>query len=161
MCAARSCWHTAPVLPVTALGGGSNVLVADEGVRGVVVRLHGGDVTSLSPQLIRADAGVTINGLVRWTISRGIAGLEAWAGTPGTRRRRGVRQRAFSRPPDQRTDRRVRLVARAVGPGSTFPRPTWSSATTSAACTARARSCCRRIFRVGAGEPGRSARRRP
>src|SRR4029079_13823402 len=28
--------------------------------------------------------GVTINGLVRWTIGRGIAGLEAWAGTPGT-----------------------------------------------------------------------------
>jgi UDP-N-acetylmuramate dehydrogenase len=70
--------------PVTALGGGSNVLVADEGVAGLVIRLHGGDVTSLSPELIRVDAGVTVNGLVRWTVSRGIAGLEAWAGTPGT-----------------------------------------------------------------------------
>ena len=27
---------------------------------------------------------MTINGLVRWTINRGIAGVEAWAGTPGT-----------------------------------------------------------------------------
>jgi UDP-N-acetylmuramate dehydrogenase len=27
---------------------------------------------------------VTINGLVRWTINHGCAGLEAWAGTPGT-----------------------------------------------------------------------------
>ena len=27
---------------------------------------------------------MTINGLVRWTISHGVAGLEAWAGTPGT-----------------------------------------------------------------------------
>jgi UDP-N-acetylmuramate dehydrogenase len=70
--------------PVTALGGGSNVLVADQGVAGVVVRLHGGEVTTLSPRLVRADAGVTINGLVRWTVSRGIAGIEAWAGTPGT-----------------------------------------------------------------------------
>ena len=34
--------------------------------------------------MIRADAGVTINGLVRWTINHGVAGLEAWAGTPGT-----------------------------------------------------------------------------
>jgi UDP-N-acetylmuramate dehydrogenase len=34
--------------------------------------------------VIRADAGVTINGLVRWTITHGLAGLEAWAGTPGT-----------------------------------------------------------------------------
>ena len=33
---------------------------------------------------IRADAGITINGLVRWTIARGISGLETWAGTPGT-----------------------------------------------------------------------------
>jgi UDP-N-acetylmuramate dehydrogenase len=33
---------------------------------------------------VRADAAVTINGLVRWTIVHGCAGLEAWAGTPGT-----------------------------------------------------------------------------
>jgi UDP-N-acetylmuramate dehydrogenase len=33
---------------------------------------------------VRAEAGVTINGLVRWTIGRGLANLEAWAGTPGT-----------------------------------------------------------------------------
>ena len=70
--------------PVTPLGGGSNVLVADAGVDGLVIHLHGGDVVSLSSSLIRADAGVTINGLVRWTVGRGLAGLEAWAGTPGT-----------------------------------------------------------------------------
>jgi UDP-N-acetylmuramate dehydrogenase len=33
---------------------------------------------------VRADAAVTINGLVRWTIGHGLAGIEAWAGTPGT-----------------------------------------------------------------------------
>jgi UDP-N-acetylenolpyruvoylglucosamine reductase len=71
-------------LPVTILGGGSNVLVADGGVRGLVIRLHGGDVRALSDRAIRADAGLTINGLVRWTINRGVSGLEAWAGTPGT-----------------------------------------------------------------------------
>ena len=71
-------------IPVTVLGGGSNVLVADGGVRGLVVRVHGGEATALTTDLIRADAGITINGLVRWTIGRGIAGLEAWAGTPGT-----------------------------------------------------------------------------
>jgi UDP-N-acetylmuramate dehydrogenase len=69
---------------VTVLGGGSNVLIADAGIRGVVIRVHGGDLTSVSDETIRADAGLTINGLVRWTINRGIAGLEAWAGTPGT-----------------------------------------------------------------------------
>jgi UDP-N-acetylmuramate dehydrogenase len=71
-------------VPVRVLGGGSNVLVADQGVRGVVVRLRGGDVQALGEERIRADAGVTINGLVRWTIGHGVAGVEAWAGTPGT-----------------------------------------------------------------------------
>jgi len=69
---------------VTVLGGGSNVLVADQGVRGVVMRIHGGEVDAPDSRHVRADAGVTINGLVRWTIGRGLAGLEAWAGTPGT-----------------------------------------------------------------------------
>jgi UDP-N-acetylmuramate dehydrogenase len=71
-------------VPVTILGGGSNVLIADAGLRGVVIRIHGGEVRALADDRIQADAGVTINGLVRWTISHGIAGLEAWAGTPGT-----------------------------------------------------------------------------
>ena len=71
-------------MPVTVLGGGSNVLVSDRGVRGLVIRLHGGEVRAVSDRCIRADGGVTINGLVRWTINHGVAGLEAWAGTPGT-----------------------------------------------------------------------------
>lgn len=71
-------------VPVSVLGGGSNLLVADEGIRGLVIRVHGGDVAAVNAETLRADAGMTINGLVRWTISRGVAGLEAWAGTPGT-----------------------------------------------------------------------------
>ncbi len=71
-------------LPVTMIGGGSNILVADEGVSGLVIRLHGGEVSSIGASRVRVDAGVTVNGLVRWTVSRGIAGIEAWAGTPGT-----------------------------------------------------------------------------
>jgi UDP-N-acetylmuramate dehydrogenase len=69
---------------VTLLAGGSNVLVSDRGVRGVVVRVHGGEIVREAPDAVRADAGVTINGLVRWTIARGLSGLEVWAGTPGT-----------------------------------------------------------------------------
>jgi len=71
-------------LHVTVLGGGSNVLVADTGLRGLVIRVHGGEVARVDDTHIRSDGGVTINGLVRWTISHGVAGLEAWAGTPGT-----------------------------------------------------------------------------
>jgi len=70
--------------PVRVLGGGSNILVSDAGVRGLVIRPRGGEVNLVGTDLVRVDAAVTINGLVRWTINRGLAGLEAWAGTPGT-----------------------------------------------------------------------------
>jgi UDP-N-acetylmuramate dehydrogenase len=71
-------------VPVTVLGGGSNVLIADTGVRGLVIRPRRGDIDRLDETRVRADAAVTINGLVRWTIVHRAAGLEAWAGTPGT-----------------------------------------------------------------------------
>jgi len=69
---------------VTLLGGGSNVLVGDRGVRGLVIRPRGGFIEQIDGEHVRADAATTINGLVRWTVQRGVGGLEAWAGTPGT-----------------------------------------------------------------------------
>ena len=41
---------------VTLLGGGSNVLVSDAGVRGLVIRPRGGTITRLDPSRVRADA---------------------------------------------------------------------------------------------------------
>lgn len=66
------------------LGGGSNVLIGDRGIRGLVIRQRGGVIAPVGDRLVRADASITINGLVRWTLNRGYGGLEAWAGTPGT-----------------------------------------------------------------------------
>ena len=71
-------------VPVTVLGGGSNVVVSDRGIRGLVVRVLLTGISQPDTVTVRAEAGVTINGLVRWTIGRGLAALEAWAGTPGT-----------------------------------------------------------------------------
>jgi UDP-N-acetylmuramate dehydrogenase len=71
-------------VPATLLGGGSNVLISDQGVRGLVIRPRGGVIRQAGEGRVTADAAVTINGLVRWTIVHGAAGLEAWAGTPGT-----------------------------------------------------------------------------
>src|SRR5215217_3975558 len=68
------------------LGGGSNVLVSDKGVRGVVVlnrakgvRFHNGDQPSVT-----AESGVVFSNLANRCAARGLAGLE-WAATvPGT-----------------------------------------------------------------------------
>ena len=100
---------------------------------------------------------MTINGLVRWTINRGCAGLEAWAGTPGTvggaifgnahfggrligelvDERRGSRRRDGEHELDVPRGRDgVRLRSQP-------------------AAATRARCCCRPTFRVG-----RASRRR-
>jgi UDP-N-acetylmuramate dehydrogenase len=71
-------------VPVTLLGGGSNVIVSDDGLPGAVIRVRLTSIEATSATGVRAGAGVTMNGLVRWTVGRGLAGLEAWAGTPGT-----------------------------------------------------------------------------
>jgi UDP-N-acetylmuramate dehydrogenase len=68
------------------LGGGSNVLVSDKGVRGVVVlnrakgvRFHNGDQPS-----VMAESGVIFSNLANRCAAKGFAGLE-WAATvPGT-----------------------------------------------------------------------------
>jgi UDP-N-acetylmuramate dehydrogenase len=74
----------AHAVAITILGGGSNVLISDAGVGGLVIRPRGGSIRRIDDAHIEADAAVTINGLVRWTVTHGAAGLEAWAGTPGT-----------------------------------------------------------------------------
>jgi UDP-N-acetylmuramate dehydrogenase len=71
-------------VPVTMLGGGSNVLISDAGIRGLVIRPRGGAIHQRDERHVAADAAVTINGLVRWTVLHGLGGLETWAGTPGT-----------------------------------------------------------------------------
>ena len=60
------------------------MLVSDHGIRGAVIRVKGGGARKVDPGTVRAFAGMTVNGLVRWCIQRGLAALESWAGTPGT-----------------------------------------------------------------------------
>src|ERR1700730_11649163 len=43
-------------VPVTMLGGGSNVLVSDAGVRGLVIRPRGGDIARIDHERVRAGA---------------------------------------------------------------------------------------------------------
>jgi UDP-N-acetylmuramate dehydrogenase len=76
--------------PLRVLGGGANLLVADEGVGGIVVRLdadafrtisynRAGDINSM-----RAMAGADLAHMVMDTTRRGLQGLDQMAGIPGT-----------------------------------------------------------------------------
>lgn len=67
------------------LGGGSNVLVADEGIAGIVIRL-GGSLCKIeidSPY-ITAEAGVPLPVLAQKAAAAELSGLEFAAGIPGT-----------------------------------------------------------------------------
>jgi UDP-N-acetylmuramate dehydrogenase len=64
------------------IGGGSNLIVADKGVDGVVVRYRASQVREDSGA-ITADAGAELQSLVDFTIERGLAGLHTMTRIPG------------------------------------------------------------------------------
>jgi FAD/FMN-containing dehydrogenase len=71
------------------LGGGCNVLVADSGVRGLVIvnraaRIEFGFAKDEEQEAARAEAGAQLSVLARETVERGLKGLEWAAGLPGT-----------------------------------------------------------------------------
>jgi UDP-N-acetylmuramate dehydrogenase len=72
-------------LPVRLLGGGSNLLVPDEGVRGVVVattRLN--TPAAQEGERVIVAAGLELRRLLRFAMARGLSGLEGLVGIPGT-----------------------------------------------------------------------------
>ncbi|MDY0189794.1 MAG: UDP-N-acetylmuramate dehydrogenase [Desulfuromonas sp.] len=72
-------------LPWLILGGGSNVLIADNGVRGVVIQLS--DMNYIIPCgecQLRVGAGCKLRHLVLETARLGYAGIESLAGIPGS-----------------------------------------------------------------------------
>jgi UDP-N-acetylmuramate dehydrogenase len=84
-------------IPFFILGGGSNILVGDKGIRGLVIKNRADKITihkftgkikgkniSVAEAQVTAESGVITNLLVRRTIQEGLAGLEYFLGVPGT-----------------------------------------------------------------------------
>ncbi len=73
-------------MPYRILGGGCNVLVRDEGVRGVVIRLSAPAFTEIKTEgrQVRARAGASLAALISETARHSLAGLESLVGLPGT-----------------------------------------------------------------------------
>lgn len=79
----RSC--AAEGIPWRVLGNGSNLLVRDEGVRGVVIRTRRVlDRVDIEGTTVRAAAGAMFPSLANLAAAAGLAGLEFGAGIPGT-----------------------------------------------------------------------------
>ncbi|MFO7760564.1 MAG: UDP-N-acetylmuramate dehydrogenase [Thermodesulfobacteriota bacterium] len=77
-------------IPWLVLGRGSNVLVNDQGVPGVVI-LMGDNLSELEvledddkKVLIKVQAGCSLSRLLSWTVEKGLSGLEFTTGIPGS-----------------------------------------------------------------------------
>ena len=75
-----------PAVPVTVLGVGSNVIIRDGGIEGVVIRLAGKAFGQVTTDGLRVTAGAAaLDAMVaRAAAKAGIAGLEFYAGIPGS-----------------------------------------------------------------------------
>ncbi len=80
-------WAAARGLPVAILGGGSNVLVADAGFDGLVIRVaprgRRFETTGTGVVTLTAAAGEPWDDLVADAVGRGLAGIECLSGIPG------------------------------------------------------------------------------
>jgi len=79
-------WARERGLPLFVLGGGSNIVVADEGFAGLVLRVAMRGITAEIDgelALVTAGAGEAWDALVAHTVARNLAGLECLSGIPG------------------------------------------------------------------------------
>ncbi len=72
-------------MPVTVIGRGSNLLVLDGGIRGLVIRI-GSKMNRIDVEghVIRAQAGAMLGSLAAAAADHGLTGLEFASGIPGT-----------------------------------------------------------------------------
>jgi UDP-N-acetylmuramate dehydrogenase len=73
-------------LPVRVLGGGSNLLVRDEGVPGLVVLLSASVFSEIqvAGKTITAGGGAKLGHVISTAVREGLSGLESLVGIPGT-----------------------------------------------------------------------------
>lgn len=73
-------------IPVRVLGGGSNLVVRDEGVSGAVLRLShpAFAAVTIDGNRVVAGAGALLSHVISETVRAGLAGFENLAGIPGT-----------------------------------------------------------------------------
>lgn len=69
-------------LPVLTLGGGSNLIVADAGFEGIVLRFRGASVQR-HREITTVESGIVWQDLVDFHVAEGLSGMEKMTGIPG------------------------------------------------------------------------------
>lgn len=76
-------WAGSKKLPFFILGGGSNVIFADKGFPGLVIKNDIKGIVGFR-QIIKVGTGTLLSKLISFTVSEHLSGLEKLAGIPGT-----------------------------------------------------------------------------
>ncbi len=71
-------------LPITVIGSGTHILVADDGIPGLVISTAGMKGMSIKGDLIITAPGETLDNIINVAIEHNLIGLEEIAGIPGT-----------------------------------------------------------------------------
>jgi len=71
-------------VPATVLGGGTNVLASDSGIRGIVIGLSGMKKLRRDGNALYAEAGLPSDALCRAALDASLSGLEFLSGLPGS-----------------------------------------------------------------------------
>jgi len=79
-------WAHQQELPLTVLGGGSNVLLSDQGLQGLVMHIthRFADFAFLPQGRVRAQAGTRLGTLIKKAMAQHLSGIEQLWGIPGT-----------------------------------------------------------------------------
>lgn len=70
-------------LPYFILGGGSNLLISDNGFNGLVIKNNSQQI-EIKDNIIKCDSGVTLSQVIKEATDNGLSGLEWAVGIPGT-----------------------------------------------------------------------------
>ena len=70
--------------PITILGNGSNVLISDSGIRGIVINNNSDEIETLPNNQIKVASGVQLSTLINFTLDHNLLGLEEFAYIPST-----------------------------------------------------------------------------
>ena len=73
-------------IPLYIIGNGSNLLVSDEGVRGIVIRISKINFNrfNLKGSVLKSESGVLLSKLISYTVDQELSGMESLLGIPGT-----------------------------------------------------------------------------
>jgi UDP-N-acetylmuramate dehydrogenase len=112
-------WATSNNIPLFILGGGSNLLIADEGFDGFVLQidLRGVDIESEDAEtvMVRVAAGEPWDGFVSTAVNKGWAGIECLSGIPGLTGATPIQNVGAYGQDVSETIARVEVLERATG----------------------------------------------